>query len=68
MAINLNNSNAMYNFGYYHEQITKDYKEMEKYYLMANNNINAIIDLLLYYLKNKNNEMTKYIYKMLKKQ
>jgi tetratricopeptide (TPR) repeat protein len=51
MAIELKNSNAMYNLGSYYDEIEKDYVLMKKYYQMAIelNDSNAMVNLGLYY-------------------
>ena len=53
---NSNNSNAMYSLGYYHKSVNKNYKLMEKYYLMAiynynYKNVEYVLDYLKDYLK-----------------
>ena len=51
MAINKDNSNAMYNLGNYYKNIKKDYELMKKYYLMSidKDNSNAMTSLGYYY-------------------
>ncbi len=65
MAIELNNSNAMYNLGNYYECIA-NYDLMEKYYLMAIelNNTNAMWNLGNYYQYIENYDLMKKYYLM----
>ena len=51
MAIEKNNSDAMYDLGYYYHSIEKDYDNMKKYYLMAieKGNSKAMNNLGYYY-------------------
>ena len=63
MAIELNDSDAMFNLGHYYHQIEINYDEMKKYYLMAIklNNSLAMNNLGYYYKEIKNyDEMKKY--------